>query len=57
MKGWSLDEKYVVERLKVSSNKKLFDNWMYVSNPQNSNFDDLLFDGSEMLITRWQIFR
>ena len=30
---------------------------MYKSNPQNSDFDDLPFDGDERLITRWQINR
>ena len=31
-------------------------NWMYKSNPLNSNFDDFLFDGNERLITIWQIY-
>ena len=30
---------------------------MYVSNPQNSGFYDLPFDGDERLITRRQIYR
>ena len=29
---------------------------MYEINPQNSDFDDLTFDGDERLITRWRIF-
>ena len=29
---------------------------MYVSNPQNENFDDLPFDGDQMLITRWRMY-
>ena len=46
----------IVEVLKVSSIEQLFDNWMYISNPQNDNFDDLLFDGEKRLITRWRIY-
>ena len=30
---------------------------MYVSNPQEDNFDDLPFDGDERLITLRQIYR
>ena len=29
---------------------------MYKSNPQNSNFNDLPFDGDERLITKRQIY-
>ena len=29
---------------------------MYVSNPRDANFDDLIFDGNERLITRWKIY-
>ena len=29
---------------------------MYVSNPRNDNFNDLLFDGHQCLITRQQIY-
>ena len=47
----------IVERLRVSSIKILFDKWMYESSHQNSKFDDLAFDGDERLITRWRIYR
>ena len=30
---------------------------MYISNPQNDNFNDLLFDGHQSLITRQRIYR
>ena len=30
---------------------------MYVSNPRNADFSDLLFDGDQRLITRRQIYR
>ena len=43
--------------LKVSSTKQLFDNWLYVRNPRNVNYDDLPFDGDEILITREWIDR
>ena len=46
-----------VERLKVSLIKRLFDNWIYVSNPQNDDFDDFPFDGDKMLINRRKIYR
>ena len=36
--------------------KQSFDNWMYESNPPNSDFDSLPFDGDEILITRRQIY-
>ena len=44
---------YIVERSKVSLIKVSFDNIIYESNPQNVDFDDLPFDGNELLIT-WQ---
>ena len=47
----------IVETLKVSSIDQLFDNLMYVRNPQNANFDDLPFDGDQVLITRQLIYR
>ena len=37
--------------LKVSSIGRSFDNRMYESNHQNSDFDDLPFDGDQMLIS------
>ena len=40
----------IVERLKVSSIERSFDKRIYESNPQNSDFDDLSFDGDERLI-------
>ena len=45
-----------VEMLKVSSIKWLLDNRRYESNPRNANFDDLPFDGDEILITRGRLF-
>ena len=47
----------ILESLKVSLMKSLFDNWMYVSNPINDNFDDLPFYGDQRSITRWKIYR
>ena len=47
----------IVERLKVSSIERSFDKRIYESNPQNSDFDDLSFDGDERLITRRKIYR
>ena len=44
--------KNIVEMLNISSIKLYFDNRIYESNPQNSNFDDLRFDGDERLIAR-----
>ena len=41
-----------VERLKVNSIKRLLDNIIYESNPQNTDFDDLPFDGDEGWIAR-----
>ena len=41
----------IVERLKVSSIKRSLDNIIYVSKPQNNDFDDLPFDGDERLIS------
>ena len=46
----------IVERLKVSSTEQLFDNLMYVSNPQNANLCDLPFGGDQGLIPRLQIY-
>ena len=46
----------VVERLKVSSIQKLFDNRIYESNHQNDDSDDLPFDGYERLITRQRLY-
>ena len=46
-----------VEMLKVSSIKISFDNWMYVSNHRNANYNDLTFDVYQVLITRRQIYR
>ena len=36
--------------------EQLFDNILYKSNPLNTNFDDLPFDGDERLISRWWIY-
>ena len=45
----------IVERLKVSLIKQLFENWKCGINPQNSNFGDLPFDYYQILITRQRI--
>ena len=42
----------IVKNLKVSLIERQFDNYMYVSNSPNANFDDLPFDGDQRLITR-----
>ena len=42
--------------LKVSSIKQSFDNWMYVSNHQNSGVNDLTFYGDQRLITGQRIY-
>ena len=57
-KKWPIDHSNynIVERFKVSLIKLFFDNWMYVSNPQNVDFDDLPFYDDQMLITRRQIY-
>ena len=47
----------IVERLKVSLIGQFFDNIIYESNHQNSNLDELSFDGGERLITRQRIYR
>ena len=47
----------IVERLKVSSIERLFNNIIYKSNLQNANFNDLYFDGDERLINGRQIYR
>ena len=46
----------IVERLEVSSIERSFDNIIYESKPLNANFDDLPFDGYEILIARLQIY-
>ena len=46
----------IVERLEVSSIERSFDNIIYESKPLNANFDDLPFDGDEILIARLQIY-
>ena len=48
--------KNILERLKVSSIKRSLDNRRYEINPQNSNFDDLPFDGDERLIARQLLY-
>ena len=48
--------KNTVENLKVSSTERSFDNIIYESDPQDSDFDDLPFDGDERLITRQKIY-
>ena len=45
-----------LERLKVRYIEKWLDNIIYKSNPQNSFFDDLTFDGDEMLLARHQLY-
>ena len=45
-----------VERLKVSSAKRLLYNIIYKSNPRNANFDYLPFDGDERLIARRRLY-
>ena len=42
--------------LKVCSIERLFDNWMYVINPQNDDFNYFLFDGDQMLTNRQQMY-
>ena len=42
--------------LKVSSIRLLFDDWMYISNPQNDDFNNLPFYGDERLITGQWIY-
>ena len=46
----------IVERFNVSSTKLSFDNWIYVSNHLNANFDGLPFYGDQSLITGQQIY-
>ena len=46
----------ILERLKVSLIKRSFDNRIYESNPQNTNFNYLTFDGNKRLIIRRQIY-
>ena len=46
----------IAERLNISSIKLSFNNWMYVSNHQNEDFDDLPFDCDQRLITVWRIY-
>ena len=46
-----------VERLNVSSIKRLVDNRRYKINHRNANFGDLPFDGDEMLIARRRLYR
>ena len=46
----------IVESLKASLIKKLFDNRRYKSNPWNDDFGDLRFDGGKRFITRRQIY-
>ena len=45
-----------VETLKVCLIKLFFDKWMYVSNPQNSDFGDLTFYVYQRLIVGRQIY-
>ena len=45
-----------VERLKVISIERLFDNIIYESDPLNANFYYLPFDCDERLITRRRIY-
>ena len=45
-----------VERFKVSLIKQLLGNRIYESNPQNSDFGDLPFDGDEILIARRRLY-
>ena len=47
----------IIERLNISSTKRLIDKIIYESNPQNADFDDLHFDGAGRLITRRRIYR
>ena len=42
--------------MKVTSVELLYWKWMYVSNRQNNDFNDLLFDGDQSLITRQWIY-
>ena len=51
---WLTDN--IIERLKVILIRRSFDNRIHESNPRNSNFDELPFDGDERLITRRQIY-
>ena len=46
----------MVERLKVSSIKRSFDNRIYKSNNRDKNFIDLSFDGNGMLTKRRWIY-
>ena len=46
----------IVERLKVSLIKKIFDNRIYESNPQNIDFENLPFDVDKRLITRLLLY-
>ena len=45
-----------VERFKVSLIEWSLDNRKYESNHQNTNFDDLTFDGDERLIARKRLY-
>ena len=45
------------EGFKFSLLKQLLENRRYKSDPRNANFDGLTFDGDEMLIDWWQIYR
>ena len=42
--------------LKINSTKWSLDNRIYGSNDQNSDFDDLNFDGEERFISRRQLY-
>ena len=46
----------ILERLKVSSIKRSFDNIMYKSNSWNADLVDLPFDNDKKLISEYQIY-
>ena len=46
----------IVEGLKVLFIRRLLDNRIYKSNPQNANFYYLPFDGNESLIARRRLY-
>ena len=56
---WPIDglSDNILERLKVSLTNQLFDNRMYESSPQNSDFVDFNFDGDQRLISGQLIYR
>ena len=47
----------IIERLMINRTEWLLDNRIYESNTKNFDFDNLPFDGDEMLIARRGIYR